>query len=211
MVIYKNKIILQNELIDKYLKSFCGWGDFPVNMCGKLYKMELIKDVPVTKLVYGEDLCFNLYVLPKAKKIVSIPDNIYFYVYGGITTNLDEERMFEDAIKQYNYKVCEFTKYGQFSLIEMANVELCNYFISYVDNVIDNYSLDIAKQKALNKIKNPILQKASKSFGWFNNDKKYIAIKTQDIELLFSIRIKLSFRRKYKKKILSMLQKVLVL
>ena len=209
--IYNNKIILRDELIDKYLKSFCGWGDLPINVWGKLYKKELVKDVPVTKLVYGEDLCFNLYVLPKARKIVSIPDNIYFYVYGGITTNINEERMFEDAIKQYSYKVSEFKKYRQFDLIEMANVELCNYFFSYVDEVIVKFSKKDAKDKMAQYLSNPILQNAcnSVSYDWFNNELKYQTLKRKDVDILFKERKNLVYKIKIKRQLLKLIEKIL--
>lgn len=209
--IFNNNIILQDELIDKYLKSFCGWGDLPINMCGKLYKMELVKDVPVTKLVYGEDLCFNLYVLPKAKKIVSIPNSIYFYVYGGVTTNVDEERMYEDAIKQYNYKVSEFKKYGQFNLIEMANVELCNYFIGYVDIVIAKFSTKKAKDKIVQYLSSPILQNACNdvSYNWFNNELKYQTLMRKDVDSLFKERKKIAYKNKIKTHLLKLIEKIL--
>ncbi len=80
--IYQNKIISHDEFIDEHLKSFCGWGEIPVTMWGKLYKRKLFKNVTPTRLKYEEDLCFNLQVMPKAKKIVSIPNFIYKYSWG---------------------------------------------------------------------------------------------------------------------------------
>lgn len=180
-------------------------------MWGKLYKMELLKDVPITRLVYGEDLCFNLYVLPRVKKIVSIPDGIYFYVYGGITTNINEERMIEDAIKQYSYKVSEFKKYGQFDLIEMANVELCNYFIGYVDEVIAKFSTKKAKDKIIQHLSSSTLQNAcnSVSYDWFNNDLKYQTLMRKDVDILFKERKKFAYKNKIKKQLLRLIEKIL--
>lgn len=161
--------------------------------------------------MYGEDLCFNLHVLPRARKIVSIPDNIYFYVYGGITTNINEERMYEDAIKQYSYKISEFKKYGQFDLIEMANVELCNYFLSYVDEVIVKFSKNDAKDKMAQYLSNPILQNAcnSVSYDWFNNDLKYQTLKRKDVDTLFKERKKLAYKNKIKRQLLKIIENIL--
>ncbi len=97
-------------------------------MWGKLYNIDLVKNVLITKLIYGEDLCFNLHVLLKTNKIVSIPENVYFYVYGGVTTNLNDNRIFEDAIKQYNYKISEFIKYKK---LNFAEWQILSYVIIF--------------------------------------------------------------------------------
>lgn len=79
--IYNNITITQDEFINDYYDSFCGSGKMPVSMCAKLYKKSLIdsSNVQPVGISHGEDLCFNLQVLENARKIVSIPQCVYFY------------------------------------------------------------------------------------------------------------------------------------
>lgn len=81
--VFQHKVIDHEDFIQKYFQSFSGWGDFPVNVTAKLYKKELLSELESVDLVYGEDLCFNMQILPKVKRIVSVPDNVYFYRWGG--------------------------------------------------------------------------------------------------------------------------------
>lgn len=199
--IYQNKIISHDEFIDEHLKSFCGWGEMPVPMCGKLYKKNLFKNIIPTRLKYGEDLCFNLQVMPKANRIVSIPDFIYKYSWGGVTAHIDENRILDDAIKQYQYKIEVYKKYNKLDFIKMANVELCNYFISYVDAVIEKYPLNVSYEKIKNILNLPIIHDAYKgvTFDWFLNSEKYKAIKNMDIEGLIMLRKTVVKKNRYKK------------
>ena len=77
--IYSNQLITQQEFIEKHLQVFCGWDRIPINVRGKLYKSELLQDIKLSGLIYGEDLCMNLQVLPKAKSIVINSKGLYFY------------------------------------------------------------------------------------------------------------------------------------
>ena len=95
----------------------------PVNMWGKLYKKSLIKDsiIETVGISNGEDLCFNLQVLPNANKIVSIPDSIYFYRWGGMTNSINKN-LFKDACKAYNFKLKIFES---FFVIKTSLVFIC--------------------------------------------------------------------------------------
>lgn len=199
--IYQDKTILHNEFIDVHLKSFCGWGEIPVTMWGKLYKRKLFKNITPTRLKYGEDLCFNLQVMPKANKIVSIPNFIYKYSWGGVTSNIDENRILDDAIKQYQYKTEVYKKYNKLDFIEMANIELFNYFINYVDAVIEKYPPNVSYEKIKNILNLPIIHEAYKgiTFDRLLNDEKYKVIKDKNIEKLLVLRSKMVKRNKIKK------------
>lgn len=80
---YENQIIFNETFINKYLQSFCGWGEFPVSIWGKLYKKDLLWDIKLSELTYGEDICFNLQVLPRAKKMAIASKAHYYYRWGG--------------------------------------------------------------------------------------------------------------------------------
>ena len=94
--IYNNLVIEKAKLMNEYYGSFCGWGEFPVNMWAKLYKKSLIDsvDYKAIGISHGEDLCFNLQVLPHANKIASIPEIVYFYRWGGMTNKINKNLCF---------------------------------------------------------------------------------------------------------------------
>ena len=212
--IYDNKIINREEFIYKYFDSFCGWGEMPVNMCGKLYKKSLIKDsiIDTVGISHGEDLCFNLQVLPNANKIVSIPDSIYFYRWGGMTNNINKN-LFKDACKAYNFKLKIFEKFNCKDCYEKASVELCNFFKGYIDTylVFSNFN-DLQLLNFIeNGIKNKDLQKAVNmpQYEWFLNDEIYKCIKNQDVEKFLEFQKKGLIKRKMRIKTLKVISKVL--
>ena len=190
--IYDNQIIDRKEFIYKYFDSFCGWGEMPVNMWGKLYKKSLIKDsiIDTVGISHGEDLCFNLQVLPNANKIVSIPDSIYFYRWGGMTNNINKN-LFKDACKAYNFKLKIFEKFNCKDCYEKASVELCNFFKGYIDTylVFSKFNELQLLNFIENEMKNKDLQKAVNmpQYEWFLNDKIYKYIKIQDAKKFLEI------------------------
>ena len=175
----------------------------PVNMWGKLYKKSLIKDsiIETVGISNGEDLCFNLQVLPNANKIVSIPDSIYFYRWGGMTNNINKN-LFKDACKAYNFKLKIFEKFNCKDCYEKASVELCNFFKGYIDTylVFSNFN-DLQLLNFIeNGIKNKDLQKAVNmpQYEWFLNDEIYRSIKSQDSKKFVELQKKGLIKRKIK-------------
>lgn len=186
--VYNYKNLNHNTIIQEYLESFCGWGKMPVMLWAKLYKKSLFDNIVPTGISYGEDLCMNLELMTKAEKVVTIPQCVYFYRWGGVT-NFIKKRVYNDAIVQYELKVEYFKKYNRLDCIEMANVELCNYFLSYVDYCVDNLSDEEMREEVQNCLFEDILVSASSnvSFSWFDEEKRYFNIKSQDIENLINI------------------------
>ncbi len=185
--IYNNLVIEKNELMNDYYGSFCGWGDLPVNMCGKLYKKSLIDSVdyqPVG-ISHGEDLCFNLQILPHANKIVSIPNTIYFYRWGGMTNNINKN-LFKDACIAYNFKLKMFEEHNSKESYAKASVELCNFFITYIDMYLKFTKLNDLEIEAIisEEIKSKELQYAVRipTYEWFLSNKNYKCIKNMDIQ-----------------------------
>lgn len=212
--IYNNKIVTKNQFMSEYYDSFCGWGEFPINMCGKLYKKSLIDSVyykPVG-ISHGEDLCFNLQVLPHADKIVSIPEIIYFYRWGGMTNKINKN-LFKDACTAYNFKLKMFKQHNSKDSVSKASGELCNFFITYIDTYLKFSNLSDAEMKAFveNEIKNEDLQKAVRipTYDWFLNNKTYQCIKNQDVQGFLNIQKKGLIKRKLKNKVMFIISKIL--
>lgn len=78
------RCITQPELMDKYYVSFFGCNRLGVNMCGKLYRTELIRkaDLRPTGYTMGEDLFFNLHLFPYIKRYSQVDYAGYIYNWG---------------------------------------------------------------------------------------------------------------------------------
>ena len=212
--IYNNLVIEKAKLMNEYYGSFCGWGEFPVNMCAKLYKKSLIDsvDYKAIGISHGEDLCFNLQVLPHANKIVSIPEIVYFYRWGGMTNKINKN-LFKDACTAYKFKLKMFKEHNSKESYAKASVELCNFFITYIDTYLRFTNLSDMEIKSIisEEIKNEILQNAVRipTYEWFLNNKIYNCIKIQDIDEFLRLQKHGIKKRKLKSKIINILSKIL--
>lgn len=212
--IYNHIVIDKNEFKEKYYDSFCGWGEFRINIWGKLYKKSLLDkcDIKAEGITLGEDLCFNLKVLPKAHKIVSIPEVVYFYRWGGMTNKIND-KLFLEACKVYDFKVDIFSKMGMTECIEKASFELCNFFQGYIQQYLMLYGLDDNRVSIIieNEIKNPKLQSAVRMIKteWMLNEKKVEYIKEKNIEGILNIQRHDFTKKRLKNNILRFVSKVL--
>lgn len=212
--LYNNKIITKNQLMDEYYDSFYGWEEFPVNIWAKLYKKSLLDSVNYKSvgISHGEDLCFNIQVLPYANKIVSIPQCIYFYRWGGMTNKINKN-LFKDACIAYNFKLQIFEEQNRHDSYAKASVELCNFFITYVETYLKWGALNDSEIEAFveNEIKNEDLQKAVNipTYEWFLNNKIYQCIKNQDVQGFLSIQKKGIIKRKIRSKVMFIISKIL--
>ena len=84
-------LITQPQLFNSYYISFFGVNILSVNIWGKLYKSNFLKNPPQPiGLAMGEDLYFNLELFPHLQKIY-IDDYIgYNYSFGGMTTRYNK-------------------------------------------------------------------------------------------------------------------------
>lgn len=99
--------IYSHEEIQKIIFiSFFGISNFPVNLWAKLYKTEYLINAidfpPVVKFM-GEDLSVTIRVISTIKKLVIIPDVVYYYRVGGGTWKY-MPYMMEDFVNLYRYK-----------------------------------------------------------------------------------------------------------
>lgn len=99
--------VYDTERIKKELLiSYFGISDFPVNLCGKLYKASIIKkslDFPVVVKFMGDDLSISLRLMPYIKNLIIIPNSVYRYRLGGGSSKFRSD-FFDDFIALYNLK-----------------------------------------------------------------------------------------------------------
>lgn len=124
-----------NEIINELYISCFGISNFPVNLVSKLYKKELITSVinfpPVVKFM-GDDLSVTLKVLPNTKKLVIIPDTVYFYRMGGGTSKY-MPYMLDDFLSLYDYKSKLAEQYPMpQDWLKLMNIELMNIVNTYL-------------------------------------------------------------------------------
>lgn len=212
--VYNNLTITKNEFINQYYDSFFGSGKMPINMCAKLYNKSLIdfSNVQPVGISHGEDLCFNLQVLEKAKKIVSIPECVYFYRWGGMTNKINKN-LFKDACKAYNFKLKMIEKNGCIECYQKVAFELCNLFRTYVDMYLMFSNLNDIEIKCFveNEIQNETLQNAVRipTYEWFLNDQIYQSIKNKDVETFLNIQKNGLRKRKIKNKVLRLISNII--
>ncbi len=137
-------------------KLYCSWfgiSNVPVNLCGKLFRTELLKKAyqltpPVVRF-YGEDLTITLNAMPLAEKICFIPNCVYCYRVGGGTAKYNPYMM-EDWLALYRYKNSFSKRYPMPQNIQiLMDVELCNMTIVYLQMLADSgkFSLDELRGK----------------------------------------------------------------
>ncbi len=142
------RIYSNNEIINELYISCFGISNFPVNLAAKLYKKELITNVinfpPVVKFM-GEDLCVTLKILPNTKKLVIVPDIVYFYRMGGGTSKY-MPYMLEDFLSLYDYK---YKLAQQYSMpqdwYKLMNIELMNIVNTYLTMCVEKGKFNKAK------------------------------------------------------------------
>ena len=124
--------------MENYYHSFFGINYFPVNIWNKLFRKSFLDNIPEpprTGLI-NEDLIYNMFVLPYAKRIVWINNKTYFYRWGGFTSKYDNT-ILETALSCYRLKRQQIQKYNLSDFIPSTAIELLNYInIYFYENVL---------------------------------------------------------------------------
>lgn len=134
--ITQEKAYTREEIIQELYVSCFGISNYPVSLCAKLYKTELItrasKYEPIVHFM-GEDLSVTLRVLPETEKLTIIPDTVYNYRVGGGTSRF-MPYMLDDFIALYRFKKQMAIKYPMPQNTEyLMAVELKNIILSWLE------------------------------------------------------------------------------
>lgn len=143
-------LITQPQLFDSYYISFFGVNILSVNIWGKLYKSNILKNPPQPMgLAMGEDLYFNLELFPHLQKIY-IDDYIgYNYRFGGMTTRYNKN-LLPNLKVLYSIKKRKIEEYKYDKASEYIRIELKNVFISDINQrILFNYG---SKEDIINQI-----------------------------------------------------------
>lgn len=161
--------IYENEQIVQRLYIGCfGINDFPVNLYAKLYSTPLISEAlkcPKVVKFMGEDLTIMLSIIPLCKKIITVPEIVYHYRVGGITSKF-MPYMLEDFLALYQYKEKMAARYPMpFDVARLMNIELINIARSYLLMCAKagKYSVSELNEEIQKIVKNPIIRNAAEN------------------------------------------------
>lgn len=119
---------------DLYVSCF-GISNYPVSLCAKLYRRELLtdaaKDAPTVRYM-GDDLSVTLRIMPNIRKLVIIPDTVYYYRMGGGTSKF-MPYMLDDFLSLYCWKDKLRQQYEMDESVKiLIDIELMNIVISFL-------------------------------------------------------------------------------
>lgn len=163
--IEQEKIYINKEIIEELYISCFGITNFPVSLSAKLYKTELLTEFAQKKPLVqfmGEDLSITLQVLPKVEKLVIIPNVVYYYHYGGITSTF-MPYMLDDFLRLYCFKKVMAARHPmpQNADYYMA-VELKNIIITWLEmcSTLGQYDKEHLLEEAMRVCTIPDIQEA---------------------------------------------------
>lgn len=134
----KRQAIDHDTFMAKHYQSFFGVNDFPVQVWAKLYRTEALPSEcfspsPVDGL---EDLIFNMYALPHAKRISIVPDTLHYWRLGG-TTSRFQPAFLERYVTSYNLKKKQIERlHLPFEYLHTTAIELVNTGVCYLKSQV---------------------------------------------------------------------------
>lgn len=125
----------QEEFISELYCSWFGISNVPVSLWGKLYRTELLQQtyqyIPNAVNFWGDDLIVTLHLMPRAQKIIVIPNYVYNYRIGGGTSKYNP-LMINDWLSLYRCKSQFAKRYPMPQNIQkLMDIELCNMMFTY--------------------------------------------------------------------------------
>lgn len=210
--------ISQPELFNNYYASFFGKNIINVNMCGKLYRKNLLNKAELTPLglKMGEDEAFNLRVFPYIKKFTSIPEIGYAYRWGGVTTRYNPN-FYTDLVKLYKYRRKFLLKHPHTEVLDYLKIELKNVLLTQIEMMITYLNLcrnDIIKWievELSSELYTDVPFLADRNHRHIMETSDMIAIRDRDVNCLYEIamnRYKRNNNRRMIKRMLSFIHKI---
>ena len=125
--------IEQPVLFRDYFISFFGINKLGVNLCGKLYKKTLFDKAKLkpSGMKMGEDLLVNMYLFPFVNKYVVTNHCVYYYRYGGLTSQFNST-LYSDLKKLYYIKMNMLVEYDYQKGVRSTKIEMCNVLCSHL-------------------------------------------------------------------------------
>lgn len=147
-----NKLISYEEMMEDYYLSFFGINILPVSMCATLYRRSVINQAQLqpSGLGFGEDLAFNMKLMPYVQKYYMIDRVVYNYrreSWGASPKYLDN--WLKNARLLFDSKMQQIKELHYDKAIKWQLIEYVNYMKTYVRNSLLYDSKYIEKRKNL--------------------------------------------------------------
>jgi hypothetical protein len=133
------RVILHEELMNKYYLSFFGCNILPVNVWATLYRRKLLEDAGLRPcgLRFGEDLVFNMRVFPFVRKYYMMNRLVYHYRIGQPGSSEKYLKSWLENFRMlYTIKMQALELYGNEKALFYQKVEMVNYLKTYVNGCI---------------------------------------------------------------------------
>lgn len=179
--------ISKPELFDDYFISYFGVNKLLVNMCAKLYRIDLIQKSNINTFGFkmGEDLMFNLQIHPFISKVSFVEENTYFYRFGGMTSTSNPSFL-KDIKQQYYIKEKYIQQYDYTKAEVFIKIEVVNCFYSHFNNLL------ILDRKSINEVKVLIKEELTDPFysylfyNWIKINEKGKNLKENNVDEIIS-------------------------
>ena len=187
-----NKLISHEEMIEDYYLSFFGINILPVSMCATLYRRSVINQAQLqpSGLGFGEDLAFNMKLMPYVQKYYMIDKIVYNYRkerWGASPKYLDN--WLKNARLLFDSKMQQIKELHYDKAIKWQLIEYVNYIKTYVRNSLLYDAKHIEKRKVILREEFQVHGFAEKvqllSTMEYKDQVLFEAIQNRDVDQLF--------------------------
>ncbi len=189
-----NKLISHEEMMEDYYLSFFGINILPVSMCATLYRRSVINQAQLqpSGLGFGEDLAFNMKLMPYVQRYYMIDKIVYNYRkerWGASPKYLDN--WLKNARLLFDSKMQQIKELHYDKAIKWQLIEYVNYMKTYVRNSLLYDAKHIEKRKNILRDEFLLYGYAEKvqllSTMEYKDHVLFNAIQNKDVDKLFEI------------------------
>ena len=187
-----NKLISHEEMMEDYYLSFFGINILPVSMCATLYRRSVINQAQLqpSGLGFGEDLAFNMKLMPYVQRYYMIDKIVYNYRkerWGASPKYLDN--WLKNARLLFDSKMQQIKELHYDKAIKWQLIEYVNYMKTYVRNSLLYDAKHIEKRKNILREEFQVHGFAEKvqllSTMEYKDQVLFEAIQNRDVDQLF--------------------------
>lgn len=187
-----NKLISHEEMMEDYYLSFFGINILPVSMCATLYRRSVINQAQLqpSGLGFGEDLAFNMKLMPYVQKYYMIDKIVYNYRkerWGASPKCLDN--WLKNARLLFDSKMQQIKELHYDKALKWQLIEYVNYIKTYVRNSLLYDAKHIEKRKVILREEFQVHGFAEKvqllSTMEYKDQVLFEAIQNRDVDQLF--------------------------
>lgn len=212
----EDKIYDKEQIMSELVVAFFHGHPFPANLCGKLYKKDLVLNSGnfLDRIHFlGDDLYYNLEIFLKSNSIKVINKPLYYYRAGGNTSKY-MPYFFDDMINGYEIQKEVINKYfveSKQHRYKGISIMLLNTFKTALNNLFDSDLNELQiKEKISTYVSNYSIQEAVNNDGSINYFPSiYLkSILNKDVNYLYNFGLSSNKSSKPRKRIINLITKL---